>query len=1151
MGQYMSEKCDFTGGDLCGWISLDTDGPRISRAVTYYRWQTGQGKDRTPSEASNNIRPGVDHTSGTGDGYYLFADSSPGSFQDTAQIITPVISRTGSQCVLSFWYYMHGSSIGSLHIYRVFSGQQVELFEIDGEQGNVWKEGQVFLGTNQNIEIMIEARRGRSWVGDISIDDVQFRQCMPPEPDQGAQCTADQFKCALGFCIPQSQHCDFVDDCGDRSDEDSLSGHCERYPARCDFETDKCPRYWIEEASDDFDWTLRAGSTASSGTGPSVDHTNRDPTGHYIYIESSAPRQPGDKARIRTPPFSQAYDGCKLRLFYHMYGVDVGSLNVYRRTSYLQSNGLTLMTSITGDQGNFWRRLEVDFTGSTNFEVVIEGVRGTGPMGDISIDDISMTMECVKGGQLPDGPTLSPPPTQHPSCPTGWLKCTNSDTCYAPYKKCDFIDDCQDGTSTVPSSDENSCGNDCDFESSFAPLCGWKNSASDNFDWTLHQGHTPSSGTGPGQDHTTNSVSGHYLYIESSTSAGVSMGDIAHITTGVYQVSSTTCKLRFWYHMYGTGTGMLNVKIKSVNSGLTDLVWSKTGDQGNQWQQAEVSIGNKRQFVVLIEGMRGSDHLGDIALDDISFVSCSTNPPPLQCGADEFRCTSQPQCVSQDVVCDYKNDCTDGTDEARCVYQPGNCNFDNVASSVIGCGWSQLDSDDFDWSGPATNTPTANTGPSSTHNNIGRFLYIESSSPQRPGMLAALESSDFPPGIGTCRMRFFYHMYGSPQMGALKVYTHSKSGPRQLMWIEAGNKGNSWQYANFPIGNSDMYKVVVEAEVGGNDRSDIAIDDISFSPGCSNLTNSCPVGQFYCPDFPLINCLPDVWICDGDIDCPDGRDEAGCPTASYQSTPAAVTRPGGSTGTASPGTVNPGPCGVRELRCTNGQCVSAMFQCDGVSDCSDNSDEVGCTGDFPCNGSSVYCGSTSSCLSQTTRCDGTDDCTTGADEALCGSCPITYCQNGGLCQYREDATTFYCSCTDKFSGSRCQLEVISPPDKQRGGTNTTMWIAIGLVGGVVLIMAVLAAIYFVVRRNNRDRRFGGLPGYGTNNPTYEPDQLQDFKFSDVDTSYMIDTPDTTYMIDTPQKLGTDAAGIDNPLYGMKKEADFGLDIDAPASSSNA
>ncbi|XP_066300039.1 MAM and LDL-receptor class A domain-containing protein 2-like [Branchiostoma lanceolatum] len=1212
------EKCDFNGGDLCGWISLDSDGPTASaRAETYYRWQTGQGKDRTPSEASNNIRPGVDHssgtqdgvgssrpvftqrfqaalssgstltkinikpgvdhTSGTQDGYYLFADSSPGSFLDTAQIITPMISRTGAQCVLSFWYFMHGSSIGSLHVYRVFGGQQVELFELDGEQGNTWKEGQIFLGTNQNIEIMIEARRGRSWVGDISIDDVQFRGCQPPEPDQGAQCRVDQFKCALGFCIPQSQHCDFVDDsstepdqgaqcrvdqfkcalgfcipqsqhcdfvddCGDGSDEDTLSGHCNRYPARCNFETDKCPNYWTDEAADDFDWTLRAGNTASSGTGPSTDHTNRDPTGHYIYIESSVPRQPGDKARIHTPPFRMANDGCLLRLFYHMYGTDVGSLNVYKRTSYLQSNGMTLMTSVTGDQGNFWRRLEVDFTGATNFEVVIEGVRGTGPQGDISIDDISMTMECVKGGQLPDGPTPSPPPTQHPSCPTGWLKCTNSDTCYAPYKKCDFIDDCQDGTSTMPSSDENGCGNDCTFESSAAPLCGWKNSASDNFDWTLHQGHTPSSSTGPGLDHTTNSVNGHYLYIESSTSAGVSLGDIAHITTGVYQVSSTTCTLRFWYHMYGTGTGILNVKIKAINNGLADLVWSKTGDQGNQWQQAEVAIGNRRQFVVLIEAMRGSNHLGDIAIDDISFVSCSTDPPPLQCGPNEFRCTSQPQCVSQDVLCDYKDDCTDGTDELRCVYQPGNCNFDNVASSVIGCGWTQLDSDDFDWSGPASNTPTANTGPSTTHNNIGRFLYIETSSPQRPGMLAALESADFPAGIGVCRMRFFYHMYGSAQMGALKVYTHSKSGPRQLMWIEAGNKGSSWQYASFPIGNSDMYKVVVEAEVGGNDRGDIAIDDISFSPGCSNLTNNCPVGQFYCPDFPYINCLPNTWLCDGDVDCPDGRDEAGCPTQSYQPTPAAVT--GGS-----PGTVNPGSCGPRELTCLNGQCVSTFLVCDGVNDCSDNTDEIGCTGDIPCNGTSVYCGSTGTCLSETTRCDGTDDCSTGADEALCGSCPTNYCQNGGLCQYRSDASTFYCGCTDKFSGSRCQLEVISPPDR-RTGTNTTMWIAIGLVVGVVVIVAVLLGVYFVVRRN-RDRRFGGLPGYGTNNPTYEPDQLQDFKFSDVDTSYMIDTPDTTYMIDTPRKLGTDAAGIDNPLYGMKKEADYGMDIGGASSSSTA
>ena len=56
----------------------------------------------------------------------------------------------------------------------------------------------------------------------------------------------------------------------------------------------------------------------------------------------------------------------------------------------------------------------------------------------------------------------------------------------------------------------------CSFEYG---RCGWTESAddSDSFDWRRIQGKTPSFGTGPITDHTTNSTSGYYLYIESSS----------------------------------------------------------------------------------------------------------------------------------------------------------------------------------------------------------------------------------------------------------------------------------------------------------------------------------------------------------------------------------------------------------------------------------------------------------------------------------------------------------------------------------------------------------------------------------------------------------------------------------------------------------
>ena len=46
-------------------------------------------------------------------------------------------------------------------------------------------------------------------------------------------------------------------------------------------------------------------------------------------------------------------------------------------------------------QDDFWRRAEVAISSASEFEVVIEGVRGSSFSGDISIDDVSLTSGCL------------------------------------------------------------------------------------------------------------------------------------------------------------------------------------------------------------------------------------------------------------------------------------------------------------------------------------------------------------------------------------------------------------------------------------------------------------------------------------------------------------------------------------------------------------------------------------------------------------------------------------------------------------------------------------------------------------------------------------------------------------------------------------
>lgn len=55
---------------------------------------------------------------GSPEGWYMYADSSNGGYGQTTDLQTPVISSTGPQCTLVFWYYMSGFTVGSLQVRR-------------------------------------------------------------------------------------------------------------------------------------------------------------------------------------------------------------------------------------------------------------------------------------------------------------------------------------------------------------------------------------------------------------------------------------------------------------------------------------------------------------------------------------------------------------------------------------------------------------------------------------------------------------------------------------------------------------------------------------------------------------------------------------------------------------------------------------------------------------------------------------------------------------------------------------------------------------------------------------------------------------------------------------------------------------------------
>lgn len=199
---------------------------------------------------------------------------------------------------------------------------------------------------------------------------------------------------------------------------------------RCGFE-DEALCLFTQDKTDEFDWTRHSAATRDTkytpNTGPSADRTGSK-QGFYVYVETSRPRLEGDKARLLSPTFnvgtkssapgavstSPAY--C-FSFYYHMYGKHIGALNVILRQKG-QTVTDTTVWSLTGNQGDRWRQAKVNIHPTTAFQMVMEGVRGSGIEGDIAIDDVT-----IEEGQCKNPPPNNLRSLAPPSSPHIWQLC--------------------------------------------------------------------------------------------------------------------------------------------------------------------------------------------------------------------------------------------------------------------------------------------------------------------------------------------------------------------------------------------------------------------------------------------------------------------------------------------------------------------------------------------------------------------------------------------------------------------------------------------------------------------------------------------------------------------------------------------------------
>ncbi|XP_028397063.1 A disintegrin and metalloproteinase with thrombospondin motifs 3-like isoform X2 [Dendronephthya gigantea] len=146
--------------NFCAWINLKRDDERD--------WTLNRGRTRT-----SKTGPSVDHTTNSTRGQYIyFESSSPVRNKDKAAIASPDMAVR--RACLSFYYHMFGHRMGSLKVVRINAKGRRILWAKHTNQGDRWLNAKIDIEESSVYNLVIEAHRKDSYLGDIALDDITF-----------------------------------------------------------------------------------------------------------------------------------------------------------------------------------------------------------------------------------------------------------------------------------------------------------------------------------------------------------------------------------------------------------------------------------------------------------------------------------------------------------------------------------------------------------------------------------------------------------------------------------------------------------------------------------------------------------------------------------------------------------------------------------------------------------------------------------------------------------------------------------------------------------------------------------------------------------------------------------------------------------------
>ncbi|XP_034055126.1 MAM domain-containing protein 2a isoform X3 [Gymnodraco acuticeps] len=333
-----------------------------------------------------------------------------------------------------------------------------------------------------------------------------------------------------------------------------------------------------------------------------VNHSTHHQRGHYMYVDSVYAKHFQEVAKLSSPMTTVPLAGCLS--FYYNRDQERGNIFSLFTRDQLGHYEDMWRPEVFATAG--WTLVSVDIKAPHPLEVVFEVAFNSARGGYVAIDDISFSPEFCHTDTEPNfDPSIANCDFEDGLCLYHQEKTDSKEWSRVSVKPNAYrIGDHTTGVGFLPGQ--------CDFESG---VCGYiQDKKGDKADWLRVRGHTPTSYTGPRGDHTTGV--GYFMYIEASL---MRPGHKARLLTSDLRGSSSPQCLILFYHMHGSGSGILSMLLRRSDREQDALLWRRRGEQSVSWMRVMVDYQCDVRHQIIFEAIRGPSLRSDIAIDDISF----------------------------------------------------------------------------------------------------------------------------------------------------------------------------------------------------------------------------------------------------------------------------------------------------------------------------------------------------------------------------------------------------------------------------------------------------------------------------------------------------------------------------------------------------